>query len=175
MAFDISMVLRRYNHFSGILLVLVYARLALGGRFGIPQLGLPQIIATPPPVPTGLRLSSEGRDPLTTSKVISYQARRRALGALLDHLIRPQQQRLRDGKSQGRRRLDVDYQVELRRLLNGQVTGLGPLEDLVHERRGAALHGVLRQVDWRTRSVPRAVGRQDARQRGRVAPRDDHL
>src|SRR5262245_53654855 len=35
--------------------------------------------------------------------------------------------------------------------------------------------GVLRQVDWQTRSVPRAVGRQDARQRGRVAPSDDHL
>jgi len=29
--------------------------------------------------------------------------------------------------------LDVDYQLELSRLLDGEVGGLGPLQDLVHE------------------------------------------
>jgi hypothetical protein len=58
--------------------------------------------------------------------------------ALLDDLIRPQQYCLRDRQAERLRRLEVDRQLELRRLLNGQVGRLGALEDLVDVGCGAA-------------------------------------
>ena len=42
-------------------------------------------------------------------------------------------------------RLQVDDQFELRRLLDGQVGGLGALEDLVDVDRGTAIHG---RIEW---------------------------
>src|SRR6476620_3425871 len=54
-----------------------------------------------------------------------------ALGSLND-LIGPQQQRLWDREPERLGGLEVDHQLELRRLLHGQVGGLGALEDLVH-------------------------------------------
>src|SRR5262249_46402946 len=43
---------------------------------------------------------------------------------LLDHLIRPQQQIARDREAKCLRRLQVDYQLELRRLLDRKVARL---------------------------------------------------
>jgi hypothetical protein len=50
---------------------------------------------------------------------------------LLDHLVRPRQQRRRDREAEGLGGLEVDHQLELRGLLDGQVGGLGALGDLV--------------------------------------------
>src|SRR5207253_7247375 len=50
----------------------------------------------------------------------------------LDHLVRLQKQLLRNGESYRLRGLEIDYELELRRLLDGQVPGLRALEDLVH-------------------------------------------
>src|SRR5713101_4410501 len=55
----------------------------------------------------------------------------------LDDLIRPPQQRRRDPQPEGLGGLEVDDQLELRRLLDGQVGGLGAFENLVHVGRGA--------------------------------------
>src|SRR5262245_63624730 len=51
---------------------------------------------------------------------------------LLDDVIRPQQQRLRDRQTERFSGLHVEDQLELRGLLDGQVGRLGALEDLVH-------------------------------------------
>src|SRR2546427_111404 len=55
-----------------------------------------------------------------------------------NHLIRPQQQRGWDGEAERFRGLEVDDQLELGGLLDGQISGLGALQDLVDEVRGAA-------------------------------------
>ena len=52
--------------------------------------------------------------------------------ALLDDLVRAHQERLRDREAERLRGLEVDDQLELGRLLDRQVGGLGALEDLVH-------------------------------------------
>jgi hypothetical protein len=49
--------------------------------------------------------------------------------ALLNHLIRPQQQRGRDREAEGFRGLDVDDHLELRGLLDGQIRGASCLPD----------------------------------------------
>ena len=54
-------------------------------------------------------------------------ARRR----LLDHLIGPLEQRRRDREAEGIGCLEIDDQLELRRLLDGQVGGLDVFQDLV--------------------------------------------
>jgi len=48
---------------------------------------------------------------------------------LLDHLIRPQQQRLRDREAERLGGLEVDYQLKLGWLLDGEVSWLGALEN----------------------------------------------
>ena len=50
--------------------------------------------------------------------------------ALLDDLVGPLEQRLRDGEPERLGGLEVDDQLELGGLLHGQVGGLGALEDL---------------------------------------------
>src|SRR5215471_4730310 len=57
---------------------------------------------------------------------------------LLNDLIRPREQRRRDRQAEGLCRLEVDHQLELRRLLHWQVSGLGTFEDLVDIRGGTA-------------------------------------
>jgi hypothetical protein len=52
-------------------------------------------------------------------------------------LIRALQQRLRDRQAERFGRLKVYDQLELRRLLHGEIGGLGALEDLVDEGGGA--------------------------------------
>jgi hypothetical protein len=57
---------------------------------------------------------------------------------LLDHLVRPEQQRLRNREAERLRGLEIDHQLELRRLLDGEIGGLGALKDLVHVGGGAS-------------------------------------
>src|SRR5262245_3782507 len=59
--------------------------------------------------------------------------------ALLDHLVRPRQQRGRDSQTKGFRRLEVNHQLNLHGLLDRNVTWLGALEDLVDEGRRPAI------------------------------------
>ena len=47
----------------------------------------------------------------------------------LNYLIRSLQERRRNRQAEGLGRLQVDHEVELRGLLDGEVSGLGPLED----------------------------------------------
>src|SRR5436309_11201077 len=58
-------------------------------------------------------------------------------GISLNHLIRLRQHRLGDREAQCLRGFQVDHQFELGRLLDGQVAGLGTLENLVDVGRGA--------------------------------------
>ena len=58
-------------------------------------------------------------------------------GPLLDDLIRPRQHRRRDREAERFGGLQVDHELELRGLLDGQVGGLGALEDLVDVDGGA--------------------------------------
>src|SRR5262249_30440918 len=54
----------------------------------------------------------------------------------VDHLVRPQQQRGRDREAERLGGLHVDDEIKFRGLLDGQVSGLGALEDLVNVGRG---------------------------------------
>src|SRR5437667_11388517 len=76
-------------------------------------------------------------------------------GPSLDHLVRAQQQRLRDVQAERFRSLEVDDQLELRGLQDGQIGGFRPLENLVDVRGRSTV-----QVDviWTIRdqcAVPR--------------------
>jgi DDE_Tnp_1-associated len=55
-----------------------------------------------------------------------------------NHLVRLKQDGGGNGEAEGLGRLQVDDQLKLHRLLDGQVGGLGPLEELVHIGGGAA-------------------------------------
>ena len=59
------------------------------------------------------------------------RARRREGGRSFDDLIRAQQQRRRDREAERLGGLQVDHQLELRGLLDGEVARLGTLDDLV--------------------------------------------
>ena len=50
-------------------------------------------------------------------------------GAFLDHLVRPVQHGLRDGHADLLRRLQIDHEFKLRRLLHWQIGRLRSLED----------------------------------------------
>ena len=60
------------------------------------------------------------------------------LPSLTDHLIRPRQQRPRDRQAEGLCGVEIDDQIERRRLFDGQVARLGTFEDLVHVDGGPA-------------------------------------
>src|SRR5205809_822163 len=55
---------------------------------------------------------------------------------LLNDLIRPPQQRLRDRQAKRFGRLEVDDQLEVRWLLDGEVGGLRALQNSVHKQSG---------------------------------------
>ena len=62
----------------------------------------------------------------------------KAVGLLLNDLVRPPQERRRDREPERLGGLEVNHQLELCRLLDGQVTGFCALEYLVDVLRGAA-------------------------------------
>jgi hypothetical protein len=55
---------------------------------------------------------------------------------LLDHLIGPQQERLWNRETEGLGGLQVDHQLELRRLLDGKVGRLSALQYAIHVAGG---------------------------------------
>jgi hypothetical protein len=57
--------------------------------------------------------------------------------ALLDHLVRSPEHRLRDRQPERLRGLEVNHQLELCRLRDGRVCGLGTLESPVYKIGGA--------------------------------------
>jgi hypothetical protein len=75
----------------------------------------------------------------------------------LDHFVGTQQQRLRDRQPERPRSLQIDDEVETRRLLDRQVGGLGTLEDPVDERRTAPVRVRLGPYDIRPLGKPRPV------------------
>ena len=64
------------------------------------------------------------------SSHLSGQAAAASLNSSLDHLVGASEQRRRHGEAESFRSLQVDHQFELRRLLDRQVRGLSPFEDL---------------------------------------------
>lgn len=56
--------------------------------------------------------------------------------SLLNHLVSPEHQQLGDRQAKRLGSLEVNDQLEFRRLLHGQLSGLGTPKDLVHEGRG---------------------------------------
>jgi hypothetical protein len=59
---------------------------------------------------------------------------------LLDHLIRPLQERRRNRQAEGLGRLEVDDKVELRRLQDGDIGGFMPLRVLSIREANSALN-----------------------------------
>src|SRR5205085_7312252 len=59
--------------------------------------------------------------------------------ALFDHLVGEREQFWRYGQAERVRSLEIDHEIELGRLLNRQVRGLGATDDPVHVRRGAPM------------------------------------
>ena len=73
---------------------------------------------------------------------------------LFNQLIRPRQHRRRDRQAERFGRLKVYDQLELRRLLHGEIGGLGALEDLVDVRRRTSIEvGVVRPQGGQTASI----------------------
>src|SRR5206468_781206 len=62
--------------------------------------------------------------------------------ALLNHLVSPLEERLRDRQAKRFGSLEVDHQLELRRLLDRQFTRLRAFQDLVHIQYTAARRGM---------------------------------
>src|SRR5438034_5060359 len=82
------------------------------------------------------RLGSAGREVLARSSVCE-----KCPAAISpDDLIRPREQRLRNRQPERLCGLEVDDQLELPRLLDGQVSGLGALENLVDVGDGVPEH-----------------------------------
>src|SRR5438034_831754 len=75
------------------------------------------------------------RAPRTESPTQSH--RETFAGSSFDDLIRPQQQRRRDRQTERLGGLEVNHELELRGLLDGEVARLRALEDLVDEGGGA--------------------------------------
>src|SRR5206468_6248934 len=71
---------------------------------------------------------------------IATPRRRLSDAASLNHLVRAQQQALRDGNSKRLRSPEVDDKFELRRLFDGEIARFGALEDLLDVNGGAAIH-----------------------------------
>src|SRR5260370_1709232 len=60
---------------------------------------------------------------------------------LLNHLIRPLQERRRERQAEGLGGLEIDDEFELGRLLDGKVAGLGTLDDSIHVERSTSRNG----------------------------------
>src|SRR5262249_62148493 len=71
----------------------------------------------------------------------------------IDHVICPEQQRLRDRQPEGLRGLEIDHQLEGRRLLDGEIGGLGTSKQSIDGVRGGRTD---RHVGGAARTPPRA-------------------
>ena len=95
-------------------------------------------------------VSTEGSFPLPCCRLSGRKAT--ALGTLLDDLIRTQQQRRRDREPERLRGLEVDHQLELRRLLDGEIAGLRAVEKAPTERGLLSIANRLWRSQQRARS-----------------------
>src|SRR5215813_12864151 len=78
--------------------------------------------------------------------IIEFQQCRPRLW-LPNYLVRTLQHRLRDRDPERFGGLEVDHELELSRLFDGQIGRLGALEDLVHESgRSPEHHGKARRI-----------------------------
>jgi hypothetical protein len=80
----------------------------------------------------------------------------------LDHLVGAREHRWRHFQTKRLGGLDVDNQLELRRLLNGEIAGLGAFENLVHVGGGAPnLINKVRSIGYEASGIdilPQCVG-----------------
>src|SRR5262249_2040202 len=108
---------------------------------------LPWAVSTPAPCLSAQRHAQRPR-PARRASVrcrVTFDAlaitRRHGAGTLsFNDLIRSEQQRWRDREAESLGGPDVDHELELRRLLNGEVSWLRALQDLVHVCSGAPVH-----------------------------------
>jgi len=63
-----------------------------------------------------------------------------------DDLIRRQEERRRDREAEGLRGLEVDDQVKLRRLLDGQVGGFSAFENAIDIDRGVSFAQAIEEI-----------------------------
>ena len=68
---------------------------------------------------------------LVTRSGASRPPNYRIAGDLFDHLVRADDERLRKGKAERFRSLEVEDQLEFRRLLDGKIGGLCPFQYFV--------------------------------------------
>src|SRR3989442_2015491 len=79
--------------------------------------------------------------------------------AVLNHFIRPQQERLRDRQAERPGRLHVDRQLERGRLLDREVSRLSPSENLVQVRRASSVQvRVIRSVGYEPADLDKFSG-----------------
>ena len=83
------------------------------------------------------RVTGFGREPTSTTdrfrpKADVQVSRKRSLAGLLDHPGRVHQNRAGNFEAKRVGSFHVDYQFELRRLLDGKIAGLRAFENLVH-------------------------------------------
>src|SRR5262245_7922240 len=110
------------------------------------------------------------------------------VGPLFNHLICPPEHRRRDRQANGLRGLQVHCQIELRRLFDWKVSGLGPFENAVHEVPGpselirvtrpvaheqAGLRIFLRQAQGRQAVLDRQFGDPDTVRKAEGARADE--
>ena len=74
--------------------------------------------------------------------------------ALLDHLVRPQQNRLRDREAERLRGLEVEDKLEFRGLLDWQIGGPSSAEDLYQVCYCSAMAVALRAILFQTDALP---------------------
>src|SRR5262245_1149958 len=73
---------------------------------------------------------------------------------LFDELVRPAEHRRWDRKAKRLSDAEIDPQLELGRLLDWEISGLGSLENLVHEsRRSARCLNVVRSIGYQGAGV----------------------
>src|SRR5262249_14508085 len=105
---------------------------------------LPTIMSCAEPIEGRAQTMSIGRSPNTKRlrKALSVSDMASSLiRASFDYLIRPQQQRRRDRQPQCLGGLEVDHEVELCRLLDGEVSRLRTFQDSIHVVRSAPIYG----------------------------------
>src|SRR6266487_2621002 len=94
----------------------------------------------------------------------------------LDHLVRAQQQRLRDREPERLGGLEVDHELELGRLFHGKLAGLRPLENLVDEACEPEIKiGIVHRVAYQSARLDELAGRIGGGQPVARHQIDDHL